>query len=492
MKNHIVCLIAAFLFLNATSHELSFLAEIPPIGWKTWDLVVMDTAKDHLKANSDAVADKTVKINIDFNSPIGKIRRLHGTNLGPPINNAATQDVVAKDIKEFNLPIIRLHDAPLENRGMHVVDISQIFPLFHADPQDPDNYYFAQTDDYIANCFDTGAKVSYRLGESIEHSRKKYFVHPPEDYSKWADICINIIRHYNEGWANGFHYNMDYWHIWEEPDNFPRLWTGSWEDYIKLYVNTAREIRHRFPDLKVGGPAMMDAVGRLSGISPTLVDTFLKECRRQEAPLDFFSWNCYSDDPDIILKESESLRKKLDTNGFLKTELHVAEWHYWTEPNTYETRNDINGAAYLTAFLTCLQDTPVDKAFYYTGSTTSYGFYDTSSKEKNKCFFGMKAFSIMVNYENRLSVQKIGNEKDIWVLAGQKENGDAAILFSCINGPAFNIKIGLENCNMETKKINVSILNAGLNLEPLDIIPISGSEIPLSKTEGSTVFLIEL
>jgi xylan 1,4-beta-xylosidase len=262
MKKQSVYLIAAFSFLNATAQELSFLAETPPMGWKIWDFVVMDMTKEHVKANSDANADKTVNINIDFNNPIGKIRRLHGTNLGPPINSAAIQDVVTKDIKEFNLPMIRLHDAPLENRGMHVVDVSQIFPLFHADSQDPKYYYFTQTDDYIANCFVTGAEVSFRLGESIEHSKKKYFVHPPEDFSKWADICVNIIRHYNEGWANGFHYNMDYWHIWEEPDNFPLLWTGSWDDFIQLYVTTALKLRQRFPNLKVGGPATMGATGR--------------------------------------------------------------------------------------------------------------------------------------------------------------------------------------------------------------------------------------
>jgi len=68
-----------------------------------------------------------------------------------------------------------------------------VFPLFHLDPQDPENYYFAQTDDYIANCLAYGSKVLYRLGESIDHSKKHRFIFPPKNYDKWAEICINII-----------------------------------------------------------------------------------------------------------------------------------------------------------------------------------------------------------------------------------------------------------------------------------------------------------
>ena len=29
---------------------------------------------------------------------------------------------------------------------------------------------------------------------------------------------MNVIKHYNSGWANGYHYNIKYWEIWNEPD----------------------------------------------------------------------------------------------------------------------------------------------------------------------------------------------------------------------------------------------------------------------------------
>lgn len=37
-------------------------------------------------------------------------------------------------------------------------------------------------------------------GESIE-PWTCYHNHPPKDYAKWARAYVNIVRHYNEGWA---------------------------------------------------------------------------------------------------------------------------------------------------------------------------------------------------------------------------------------------------------------------------------------------------
>ena len=59
-------------------------------------------------------------------------------------------------------------------------------------------------------------------------------MHPPADAAKWAAICVGIIRHYNEGWANGFHHGIRYWEIWNEPENRPAMWTGTDEDYLAL------------------------------------------------------------------------------------------------------------------------------------------------------------------------------------------------------------------------------------------------------------------
>ncbi len=127
---------------------------------------------------------------------------------------------------------------------MRLVDLPLIFANPEADAEDPDNYYFAQTDDYIANCIACGTEVYYRLGTSIEHSVNKYFVHPPEDVRKWVDVASNVIRHYTEGKWNGFRYDIRYWEIWNEPDLGPKMWTGTLQQFNDFYAQAATELKN--------------------------------------------------------------------------------------------------------------------------------------------------------------------------------------------------------------------------------------------------------
>ncbi len=96
------------------------------------------------------------------------------------------------------------------------------------------------------------AEPVYRLGESIEHTSVKRHVHPPADMEKWAAVCLGIIRPYLEGWANGFHHNIRYWEMWNEPENRPTMWSGTDDDYLRLYRTAATAIKKQFPSLQVG------------------------------------------------------------------------------------------------------------------------------------------------------------------------------------------------------------------------------------------------
>lgn len=168
----------------------------------------------------------------------------------------------------MKLPYARLHDSPLDNPGMRLVDIQQIFCNAGADADDPSSYYFRQTDDYIANCRRCGTDIIYRLGTSIEHSNERYYSYPPDDYEKWADICIHIIRHYNEGWNNGFNWNIRYWEIWNEPDLHDNMWNADLEEFIRFYGIVAARIKRRFPKLMIGGPPSAGSTNTSCGSWP--------------------------------------------------------------------------------------------------------------------------------------------------------------------------------------------------------------------------------
>jgi xylan 1,4-beta-xylosidase len=437
-------------------------------------------------------AEETLPIDIDFGRVSGKIRRLNGTNLAAPLTSVKVSRDIGPDLKALDIPIVRFHDASLENAGMQLVDVSRVFPLFDLDPENPAHYDFAQTDDYLAGCAASGTKMSYRLGESIEWSAKQYRVHPPKDFDKWADICIGIIRHYNEGWANGFHHNIEYWCIWEEPENVPPLWTGTWDDYVRLYVTAAKKIKSRFPNLKVGGPAM--------GVpQPALVKRLLAECKRQDAPLDFFAANNYSPTPKTLIVLPETLRKMLDDNGFHKTELHVTEWNYF--PGQWEQMGDPahrakldeamggpDGAAFICAVLSGWQDTSLDMGFFYVGTALSnWGLFRPPTRSRKKNYYGMLAFAEMARYEQRVSASNPGH--DTWVLAGRKPDGQAAALVSCFKGPAARIQVRVEGG--PARPARVRVIDAQRDLVPIPVVVDGERAIVLEKPAGSAVFLVE-
>ena len=175
-------------------------------------------------------------IRVDFGNVIGKIKPMHAINNGP-CYMATTQ--YWSEAKEAGFPFARTHDTSGMFGGAHFVDIPNIFRDFDADVNDPNSYDFAFTDWLFAQMHQAGIKPYYRLGVTIENCYriKAYNIFPPKDNQKWAEICEHIVMHYNEGWANGFYYDIEYWEIWNEADNNPvkeenPMWQGTMEQFF--------------------------------------------------------------------------------------------------------------------------------------------------------------------------------------------------------------------------------------------------------------------
>jgi hypothetical protein len=255
----------------------------------------------------DATTNTTISIN--FAEEVGRIRPLHGVNGGPFSQGAETDDLITYHA-EAGFPSTRLHDCRWPSPN--VVDIPCVFPLFHADVDDPRNYVFTPTDDYVAPIVKNGSQIVYRLGTGIEH-KTHYYVNPPKDSQKWADICVHLIRHFNEGWANGHHFNIRYWEIWNEPDLKGQMWTGTMEEYFALYEAATTAIKAHDPQIKIGGPG-------LTHVGSDWVRPFLKFCQERKLPLDFFSYHWYGTDPAGPAASAVAARKVLDEYGFQRTD----------------------------------------------------------------------------------------------------------------------------------------------------------------------------
>ena len=127
------------------------------------------------------------KLNVDFNSVSGKIRPLHSVGQPPWLG---VDGKYLHYLTDANIPYSRLHDMGGAYGGSIYVDIPNIFRDFDADPENPDSYDFAFTDNLITKMYENKIEPIYRLGVTIENyiHIKRYFTFPPKDYQKWAKI----------------------------------------------------------------------------------------------------------------------------------------------------------------------------------------------------------------------------------------------------------------------------------------------------------------
>ncbi len=358
-------------------------------------------------------AAEPVELRVDLGRVEGVIRPLHGINKGPLVAGGIVD--VTEGHRALHAPLSRLHDCHWPNPD--VVDIHAVFPNFSADPERAESYDFAATDEYLAAVRATGAQIVYRLGESIEHTKTKRFVHPPGDPERWARICVGIIRHCNEGWANGTRLGIRYWEIWNEPENRPACWTGSDEEFLRLYATAARVIKAHDPTLKVGGPSFGYSGSFEGGVfrPSAFVTNFLALCWRDGVPLDFFSWHCYTANPSELATRSRAIRALLDAQGFRNTESHLNEWNYlpgnsWhglsrtAKPEArqkfYDEMGGAAGGAFLAAALIELQDAPLDVGNLFHAEVGGFGVF-TENGVPMRNYHALRAFADLMKTPRR-------------------------------------------------------------------------------------------
>ena len=111
-------------------------------------------------------------------------------------------------------------------------------------------------------------------------------VSPPRDWERWELLIGALTRHLVDrfgleeirGWA---------FEVWNEA-NLEVFWSGTREEYLRLYEVSVRAIRAVDGRLRVGGPASAAA---------KWIDDQLAFCRLTSAPIDFISTHTYGNAP---------------------------------------------------------------------------------------------------------------------------------------------------------------------------------------------------
>ena len=217
------------------------------------------------------------------------IRPLLGVNIGPaPAGKDPNNADLTQACRQIGVTLVRTHDfyGPL--------DMSVMYRDRMRDPADPQSYDFRVGGAMWRAIVGGGFEPYLRLGDSYHNVR------PPanaRERTNWVRAAVEVVRHYRQGQWNGFTTPFRYVEIWNEPDN-QQFWPKprNAQEYLQLYVETARTLKQAFSDLQVGGP-WLTQMGFLTPQGKAWVHDFLVYVKGHNAPLDFFSWHLYSNDP---------------------------------------------------------------------------------------------------------------------------------------------------------------------------------------------------
>ena len=313
------------------------------------------------------------RITVDFSKASGKVKPMHSVNNGPVYKFASDQRITnIEHYRNAGIPYARTHDASFYATygGEHIVDVNMIFTDWSKDAANPEAYDFTLTDEYLRVIEAGGAKVYYRLGSKIEHWSKKYNTLPPADFQKWAVVCEHIIRHYTEGWGDGYHMDIEYWEIWNEPDLDPddsahkRCWGGTAKQFYELYCVAHKHLKACFPHLKIGGPAV-------AGLKLDWLDGFFNALNENGIKPDFFSWHVYGATVERVRDKIRLARELLDKYGFTETESILNEWNYvkgWTDDlwiYSLKMEKSLKGSAFIASTMCMSLYEPLDNLMFY-------------------------------------------------------------------------------------------------------------------------------
>ena len=399
------------------------------------------------------------------------IKPMHAVNNGPSFPNVRGMGNF-ESYKALEIPYARNHDASYNPSygGEHIVDVHRIFKDFDADETNPESYVFGPTDKYLENIVAAGTKVFYRLGASIEHEYK-YGTRVPKDFQKWARICEHIIRHYTEGWADGFHYDIEYWEIWNEPDchnpdGSNPCWQGTDDEFIELYTVTAKHLKSCFPHLKIGGPAFC---------TPWRSDfkrAFLKNIKENNVPLDFYSYHMYIKDASFTTNVIQEAEEALAEFGLEGTETILNEWNYikgWVgDPYVYSMKaiNGLKGSSFTVGCMCAGQASSLSMMMYYDARPSLFcGLYDRYFQPQ-KAYYAIKSFSTLYKLGTEIKTENYLNG-DIYTCAATNGEKNAFLLTRYQDedeAEVEEVEVKLTGLSGKTK-VKYSLLDANTNLE---------------------------
>lgn len=190
----------------------------------------------------------------------------------------------------------------------------------------------------------SGSKTVFRYAGNVT---------PPKDYEAWATLIRKLTKHWVERYGLA-EVRTWFFEVWNEP-NLHHFWTGTQDDYFKLYRYTVEAIKGVDSQLRVGGPATAQN---------EWVPDFLDFCEKNHLPADFVSTHHYPTDVvagtalgeetdetvEQLAKASRSILRKWTREVHQQARgrpVYYTEWNTSSNP-----RDPLHDEPYAAAFVT--------------------------------------------------------------------------------------------------------------------------------------------
>lgn len=273
-------------------------------------------------------------ITSDFNQEKGTFNTMYKECIGAGRANeglrADWQQQLAITKKECDFKYIRMHGLLTDDMGVYRVG---------ANGKPEYNYqYIDALYDYLLSI---NVKPFVELGfmpAALASGHETIFwwrgnVTPPNDYNRWEELIRNLTQHFTDRYG-AEEVKTWYFEVWNEPNLSPGFWSGTQQDYFKLYEYSARAIKSVNQAYRVGGPATAGAAWE---------PEFIAFCKTNNVPVDFISTHAYGvrqgfldeygstgtvldNNPLTITNDVRSSQNEIKNSAIPGLELHYTEW----------------------------------------------------------------------------------------------------------------------------------------------------------------------
>ena len=164
----------------------------------------------------------------------------------------------------------------------------------------------------------------------------------PSSYEKWYLLVRNFILHLTERYGEE-EVKQWFFEVWNEP-NHPGFFTGTREDYFRLYAYTAKAVKEVNEAYRVGGPATAGSVW---------IQELIDYCDKNALPLDFITshdYGCQSgfdefgtrlqkmdEDPEYIVKRIRNVHELVRSSSRPELPIYYTEWS-----SSYSSRDNVH------------------------------------------------------------------------------------------------------------------------------------------------------